>query len=217
VNALWTILGGLSSLFIFMMTIFSVVTMRKPRKISVLSTLISGIIALLALLSTVYLGGLQVNPLLALPALLLGLLFGFMRGQLVKFSLVGKQVIGRNSILFIILWGFSLGTSLLLGLLDWPLLASLGLIPVFTSTGLQIGFYVNLFLRRVVILLGARPAPSSGSAKMLNLTPAPSPDPFAGGRTQKRNTWSVVVIVIISACLLLTALGLFSMVMWETL
>jgi len=52
---------------------------------------------------------------------------------------------------------------------------------------------------------------------MLNLTPAPSPDPFAGGRTQKRNTWSVVVIVIISACLLLTALGLFSMVMWETL
>jgi hypothetical protein len=60
-------------------------------------------------------------------------------------------VIGRNSILFLILWGLSLALSQLLGLFGSPLLASLGLIPVFFTTGLQAGLFGHLFLRRLIM------------------------------------------------------------------
>ena len=171
-TVLFELVGGLSSLIVVVMTIVAAFSLRKPRKISALTMLISGIVAFLALLVMVLIGGLSVNPVLALPAMVLGTLFGLIRGQLVKFNLVNQQVIGRNSILFIILWGFSLGLSLLLGLLGFPLMASLGLLPVVFSTGLQIGYYLNLFLRRIVIHLMDHKTLSDNqakSAKMLNL------------------------------------------------
>ena len=175
-RTLLTLLGGLSSFFIIVMTVVSAFSMRKPRKISALSVFFSAIIAFLVLLVMLLIAGFKVNPLLAVPALLLGILFGLVRGQLVKFSLVGQQVIGQNSILLIILWGFSLGTSLLLGLLNSPIIASLGLLPVVFSTGLQIGYYLNLFLRRILIhLTEPNPSPASGGrlAALLNLQTYP--------------------------------------------
>lgn len=183
-NTLLTILGGLSSVFVIVLTIVSAFSLRKPRKISALSAFISGLIALLAMLVMVLIGGLRLNLLLAVPVLLFGMLLGFVRGQLVKFSLTNQQVIGRNSILFIILWGFSLGVSLLLGLLDLPIMASLGLLPVVFSTGLQMGFYVNHFLRRIVIHLTDLSTPTARQSRLataLNLKVYPNA-PVRGSR-----------------------------------
>ena len=177
-NTFLKLLGALSSFFVIIMTLIAALSLRKPRKISSLSTFISGIVALIAMLVMVLLGGLRIRLIFVVPTLLLGVLFGFVRGQLVKFNLVGKQVVGRNSILFIILWGLSLGVSLLLSLFNFPWLASLGLLPVIFSTGLQIGYNLNLFLRRVVIHLknpGKHPFRQGGLATALNLKTYPQP------------------------------------------
>jgi len=238
-NTLLTLLGLLSSVILFVMTLVSIFTLRKPRKITVLGTLLSGVIAGLSLLTVVVLGGMRLNLLLALPILLLGMLLGFVRGQMVKFSPLGNVIIGRNSVLLAILWGASLGVSLLLGLLGSPLLATLGLVPVILSTGLQLGYSANHFLRRTAILLGAS---SDGISSMLNLGPdprmqaktsaplaqaakrapakPPAPAPPAPAapiseKKKKKKGWIVVLaILVVGACLLVTALVLLGSLWW---
>lgn len=148
------ILGTLGSVFAVVLTVLSVINYRKPRKVSLGTSFLAGLFAIGGLLALLLLGGLWLEPLLGVPLLLVGLLLGFLRGQAVKLTWADKIVVGRNSALFIILWGFSLGLSQLLGLLGSPLLASLGLVPVLFSTGLQLGFNANLFLRRLVMRRG---------------------------------------------------------------
>jgi len=153
-NAIFRIIGSLGGLFAVGMTIFSAISYRKPRKISLLSSLFSGMIALLSLGVLIFLGNIRIEPIIGLPLIVLGLLLGFLRGQAVKLRWEDEVVIGRNSILFLIVWGFSLALSQFLGLLGSTLLASLGLIPAVLSTGLQLGYYGNIFTRRLFMRSG---------------------------------------------------------------
>lgn len=150
-ETLQVIIGVLGSAFALVMTVLSIITFLKPRRITLLSTLISGVISLLTLPLIMLLGGLRLNLLMIIPLSLLGLLLGFLRGQTMHLSWQGKDVIGHNSILFLGIWGLSLTFSQALNLLGSPLLASLGFIPVVFATGLQLGFYNNLFLRRLLM------------------------------------------------------------------
>ena len=233
-SLLMTLLGIFSSMILFVLTIVSIFTLRKPRKITVLGTLLSGVIAGLSLLVIVVLGGMRLNLLVALPILLLGMLLGFVRGQMVKFSPLGKFIIGRNSVLLAVLWGASMGVSLLLGLLGWSLLASLGLMPVVLATGLQLGYNANHFLRRTAVWLGAG---SGGMSSMLNLGPDPRmqtapPAPLSQAAPpapqvkatppapaplppKKKKGWIIVlVILIVGVCLVVTALVLLGLGWW---
>jgi len=150
-NTFAVIIGSLGTVFAVVMTILAALSFRKHRKISALSILFSGILAAAALGMMIFLGGLRLKLLLALPLLLLGMLLGFLRGQTVHMQWQGTQVVGRNSILFLLMWGLSLAFGQLLGMLGSPLLASLGLVPAVFSTGLQLGFQGNLFLRRLAM------------------------------------------------------------------
>lgn len=228
-NTLLTLLGIFSSVILFVLTLVSIFTLRKPRKITVLGTLLSGVIAALSLLAVVLLGGMRLNLLLALPILLGGMLLGFIRGQMVKFSPLGKYVIGRNSVLLAVLWGASLGVSLLLGLLSSSLLASLGLMPVVLTTGMQLGYEANHFLRRTAVWLGAG---SGGTSRLLNLCPDPQlqsaalaqassrapakpPVPTPSIPKKKMKGWVVVLIILgVGACLASAALVLLSLGWW---
>jgi len=220
-NILMTLIGVTTSLFVFLLTIISAFALRKPRKISILGTLISGLIALLALLIVLLLSGMRINWLLAVPTLFFGMLIGFLRGQFVKFRMLGKQVIAYNSILIIILWGFSLGISLLLGLLDPFLLASLGLLPVFFSSGLQMGISTNFFLRRILVYLVPSPPRPGGLTKTLNLDPHPmiqqtTAHPGNANKVANKNIGAIVFIILVNACLLVASLSLAGMVIWQT-
>jgi hypothetical protein len=139
------------------MTGLSMINYRKPRKITALSTFLSGLISLLLLAAMIFLGGMRLNLELGFPLFLAGLFLGYLRGTAVKLNWENDQVIGRNSILFLILWGLSLALSQMLGMLGSSLLASLGLIPVVFTTGLQAGYYGNLFLRRLIMGSEAKP------------------------------------------------------------
>ena len=150
-NTIFTILGILGSVFAVVMTALSMINYRKPRKITGLTTFLSGLISLLSLAALSVLGGMSLTLELGFPLFMVGLFLGYLRGTAVKLKWENDQVIGRNSIIFLILWGLSLALSQLLGLLGSPLLASLGLIPVVFTTGLQTGYYGILFLRRLII------------------------------------------------------------------
>lgn len=159
-NTIFIVLGTLGSVFAVVMTALAMINYRKPKKITGLSTFISGLISLLSLAALTILGGMALNLDLGFPLFLFGLFLGYLRGTSVKLNWENGQVIGRNSILFLILWGLSLALSQLLGMLGSPLLASLGLIPVVFTTGLQAGYYGNLFLRRII--MGRKGKPRKG-------------------------------------------------------
>lgn len=150
-NTIFIILGTFGSVFALVMTVLSMINYQKPRKITAVSTFLSGLISLLSLAALTILGGMSLNFDLGFLILMAGLFLGYLRGTAVKLIWENGRVIGRNSILFLILWGLSLALSQLLGLFGSPLLASLGLIPVAFTTGLQAGYFGNLFLRRLIM------------------------------------------------------------------
>ena len=150
-NALLTILGTMGGVFTAVMTIMSAINLRKPRRITLLSTFLSGLMSLLGLACMILLGGLRLNPYLGAPLFLAGIFLGYLRGAGVKMHLENGKVIGRNSIFFLVLWGLSLALSQLMGLFGSPLLASMGLIPAIFTSGLQSGFYGHVFLQRLIV------------------------------------------------------------------
>jgi hypothetical protein len=150
-NAILIILGTLGSAFSVVMTVLYAINFRKPRKITLLSEILSGLIALLGLAAMIFLGGIWVAPYLSSPLFLVGILLGYLRAVGVKMNWENGHVVGRNSIFFMVIWGFSLSLSQLLGLFGSPLLASLGLIPTIFTTGIQMGYYAHIFLRRLAM------------------------------------------------------------------
>jgi hypothetical protein len=150
----------LCTLFSLLMTAIVLFTYRRERRVGVLSTLLSVALSLLMLGVFVLLSGACLNWLVALPALALGLLVGFVRGMATRLYYRDGWVVGRNSMLFLLGWGASLVLAQVLTLLGSALLASLGLLGLFLGTGTQVGIGVNVLLRRLFL----RPPPAEGGA-----------------------------------------------------
>ena len=138
----------LTAVLTFGMTVLMLFTFRKERRIGRFSPLVSAALSLLMPPVFMLLGGARVNPLLGVPILAVGLVVGFMRGMVTKLTYRDGQVMGRNSMLFLLGWGGSLAAAQLLNSLGSTVLASAGLLSVFLSTGTQVGINANLFLRR---------------------------------------------------------------------
>jgi TolB protein len=134
------------------MTVVMLLTFRKPRRITSMSSLVSILLSGILLPVYIWLSGVPINYYVGFPFLCLGLLIGFLRGQTTQLRYVGEEVVGQHSWLFLLAWGSSLVLSQLLNLFGGGLLASLGLLPVFLSTGTQIGIYGNLLLRRMAMV-----------------------------------------------------------------
>lgn len=133
------------------MTVLMLFTFRQERPISTFSPFLSAVLSLVMLPVFILLSGAWLNLLLAIPILALGLLVGFLRGLTTRLTYKDGQVVGRNSLLFLLGWGGSLVLAQLLNLFGSVLLASVGLMPVFLSTGTQVGMNGNVFLRRLMM------------------------------------------------------------------
>ncbi len=145
----------LSIIFSFLTVVLTAVmffTFRKHRRITFVSSLFSLLICLI--LPVIYLAitGNHPDLRLALPFFSLGLLLGYLRGLVIKLEFVGDQVVGRHSRLFLLLWGFSLALNQFLSTLDSIILLAMGLISLWVSTGIQVGFYGILAARRLVLI-----------------------------------------------------------------
>ena len=130
-------------------TLVTLVTFRKERPIPRFSPLWSAVLSLLLLPLFMLLSGARLNALVAVPILLVGLVIGLLRGLATRLHYKDGKVVGKNSMLFLLGWGSSLVLAQLLNLLGSALATSLGLIPLFLSTGTEVGMNGSVFLRRV--------------------------------------------------------------------
>ena len=149
---LYTVFRLISFLSIGITTVLVVVmllTFRKERRIGAASLLISIGLSLIMLPIFILLSGARLNLLIGLPLLAIGLLVGIRRGFATRLYLKDGHVMGRHSLLFLAGWGLSLVLAQILNLTASRLLASVGLMPMFLSTGTQVGITSNLLLRRL--------------------------------------------------------------------
>jgi len=150
-NAVMLVLGNLGVALTAVTTVAMLLTFRRPRRVSLLSPLVSMALSLVVVALLIVLGGARLNGLLGLPVLALGMLAGFLRGYSLKLYWVDGRLMGQHSLLFLLAWGISLAGSQWLTLLGSAFVASLGLLPLMLTTGTQIGVNGCVFLRRLAM------------------------------------------------------------------
>jgi hypothetical protein len=129
------LIGFLSAAFTLAITVLMLFEFRKERRIDSVSLVLSAAVTLLLFVVFVLLSGARLNLMLGLPILTVGLVIGFLRGMTTRLFYKDGQVMGRNSLLFLLGWGGSLAIAQLLSTFGSALLASIGLLPLFLSTG----------------------------------------------------------------------------------
>lgn len=135
------------------MTVVMLITFRKPRRLSLGSSLLNMILVSGTPLVYIILSGIGLHLALALPLCLSGLLVGFARGQSAEIVIQEGKTYLKTSLLALLGWGFSLVLVQALSMLQMSWLSSLGLLPVYFSTGINLGLQGNLFLRQLVQIL----------------------------------------------------------------
>lgn len=90
----WRVIDVLGILFTAAMTLVMLFTYRVPRRIAVLPLLLSTVLSLIALPVFVWLSGARLNLWLGVPAFLLGLGIGALRGLTTRLSYQDGQVVG---------------------------------------------------------------------------------------------------------------------------
>ena len=131
------------------LTLVMLFTFRKDRPIKPRTLLLSALVSLVMLPVLMLLTRTRLNPVVALPALALGLLVGGFRGRTTKLVYRDGIVVGRNSMFFLLGWAASLLLAQAMNVLGSALLSSLGIIPLFLSTGTQVGMSGDLLVRRL--------------------------------------------------------------------
>jgi len=108
---IYKIINLLASLFMVLMTAVMLFGFRKPRRVTFFSSLFSALMSIVIPVIYILITGVRPDLRLTLPFISLGMLLGFIRGATMKLSFVGDQVVGRHSILFLLLWGLSLALN----------------------------------------------------------------------------------------------------------
>ncbi len=145
------ILGGFNyicSIVTLALTALMLVSYRKPKRFQASNQYFSIGLSLVTLILFVLISGARLNFAIGMVLFILGAVFGVVRGMTVKMYTVDEEVIHRNSMLSLAGWGGSLAFSSIFSSFDSAILAAIGLIPLFFSTGTQIGTDCILLLRR---------------------------------------------------------------------
>ena len=149
---LYKIINLASAFFMVVMTAVMLFTFRKPRRITFLSSIFSALMSIIMPVIFLLISGVKPDLRLALPVFGFGLLLGFIRGLILKLEFVGDQVVGKHSIIFLLLWGLSLALNQALSTPNLTALMAVGLAALFLSTGTQVGFYGIITVRRLALL-----------------------------------------------------------------
>jgi hypothetical protein len=128
----------LCSFFVLILTILAVINFRKKRPFKPLNLIITIVLSMLTLLLYVPVSGIQVRFILGFLIFITGLFFGWVTGRTIQLEKVEQQVIGRHSRISFLLWGLSLVFSMLMNLAPGSLASTLGALPLFLTTGMQV-------------------------------------------------------------------------------
>ena len=126
-------------------------TLRKERVIGRLTPLLSALLPLVMIPLFMILSGARLNWLLSIPIFLLGLAAGVVRGFTIKLYFKEGQVMGKQSLLFLLGWCITLLLAQLLNVFGSVMLSSIGLMSLFLGTGTQAALSGTIFLRRMML------------------------------------------------------------------
>jgi hypothetical protein len=148
-NLIFRLVAVLSVVFNLAVVVLMLVTFRKERRIGVLSLLLSLVLSGMILFAFILLSGARLRWIFAVPGLFLGLVVGLVGGALTRLYRREGDIVGRYSLLLLVGWGGSLLLSQVLNLFGSATLSAVGLIPLYLSTGTQVGMNLSLFARRL--------------------------------------------------------------------
>ena len=156
-DTIYRLISLLSVGLTVVLIIITLLTFRKERRIGAFSLLISAGLSLIMLPVFIFLSGARLRLLIGVPLMMIGLLVGVLRGFATRLYTRGGHVVGKHSLWFLAGWGVSMVLAQLLALAGSRLLAAVALMPMYLSTGTQVGIAGNLLLRRLFLLAPAAP------------------------------------------------------------
>ncbi len=139
------------SVVILVFTVLMLASYTKPKKFSLSGIFSSVALSMGTLLIFLLVSGARLNLILGVVLFILGSIWGVIRGMTIKMYRQEGDVIVRNAALTLIGYGGSLALSSLMSSFDSALLAALGLIPLFMSTGTDVGLKFTLLFRRLMM------------------------------------------------------------------
>ena len=153
------VLDGLNYVCSIVNTILMVlmlVSYRKPKQFKVSDQVISILLTLVTLPIFILISGARLNILIGAVLVVLGGIYGVIRGLTVNMYYADGALIGRNSMLSLAAYCGSLVLSNIMNTFDSTILASLGLAPLYFSTGIQIALNLTMILRKLLMRPSAR-------------------------------------------------------------
>jgi|GEM_PF-5805239 len=140
----FALLAGLVSLVLLF---FSVRAMRRERPLSRWRPLISALVVAVVTAGYIVITGAQLNLFMAVGVLLAGLLFGLLEGLFTRVYIRGGQVMGRQSGLYVVVWGLAYVATLVLGQLRSGALHAGGVLAMLLGLGVALSSSIMLVLK----------------------------------------------------------------------
>lgn len=147
------LLDGLNYVCSIVNTILMVlmlVSYRKPKQFKISDQLLSILLTLVTLPVFILISGASLNVFIGVGLMILGGVYGVIRGLTVKLYYADGALIGRNSMLSLAAYCGSLVLSNIMNTFDSTILASLGLAPLYFSTGIQIALNATMIMRKLL-------------------------------------------------------------------
>lgn len=140
----FALLAGLVSLVLLF---FSVRAMRRERPLSRWRPLISALVVAVVTAGYIVITGAQLNLFMAVGVLFAGLLFGLLEGLFTRVYARGSQVMGRQSGLYVVVWGLAYIATLVLGQLRSGTLHAGGVLAMLLGLGVALSSSIMLVLK----------------------------------------------------------------------
>lgn len=142
------------SVLILVLTVLRLSSYTKPKKFNLTSIFSSIALSLGTLVVFLLVSGARLNLWVGIVLFILGSMWGVIRGLTIKMYRQEGDVIVRNAALSLIGYGGSMALSSLMNSFDSALLAALGLIPLFMSTGTSVAIKLTVLVRRMLMSAG---------------------------------------------------------------
>ena len=148
-TSLFAIVNGLGIVVTLVLTVITVVAMRKPRRATVPAALVSALLSLATWGVFVALSGARLSSAIGIAALVAGACVGLIRGLTTRLTYHDGHVWTETRGCTAVLWGGSLLTAQVLVTLGSVLWAAVGLIPLYVSTSSEVVYQGVLLVKRL--------------------------------------------------------------------
>jgi hypothetical protein len=169
------LVSGVPALAILISVILTIRKMREemyvPRSAPLIAILITGVAVLLYMVLT----GTQLNPAVAVPVGVCGLILGLIEGRATQLYYRGPIVVGKRTVGYLVIWGIAYILTLLLAQLQVAAFYAAGMMVLIFGFGVALGDNLMLLARQGAVKRQPYVAPVTVSAAAPAARPAQGP------------------------------------------